>query len=197
MKRAVFYLAAFYWVLFSGLVQAGTIKGEAKIQGRLDHKDIIVFVEGVQGDFDPPSARPEVNHINLQFEPSVLAVLKGTTVDFPNSDPVFHSGFSISRSNPFDLGLYGEGKEKFVHFENPGLVEVFCHIHNHMHAYILVLDNPYFALTAEDGSFTIQDVPQGSYTLRAWLSPKVVISKSVEVSGEQAVNLDFTLLAGR
>ena len=195
--RILFYFLAFYWVLFSGLAQAGTITGKAKIQGRPNHSDIVVYVEGVRGDFQLLPVRPEMNHINLQFDPPLLAVLKGSTVDFPNSDPVFHSGFSISPSNPFDLGLYGKGKEKFVQLKNPGLVEIFCHIHSHMHAYILVLENPYFAMTGEDGSFSIANVPDGSYTLKAWMSPTVVVSKTVEVKGEAAVNWDFTLVAGR
>lgn len=197
MKKTLFYLFAFYWVFFAGFAQAGTIVGKAKVQGKQEHRNIVVYVEGVNGDFQPPSKRPELNHINLSFQPSVLAVLKGTVVDFPNSDPVFHSAFSISPSNPFDLGLYQKGREKFVHFKNPGVVEVFCHIHSHMHAYILVLDNPFFAMTDEEGSFSISNVPDGSYTLKAWLNPSVVISKPVSVQGKQTVNLDFTLVAER
>lgn len=197
VKKTLFYLFAFYWVFFAGFAQAGTIVGKAKVQGKQEHRNIVVYVEGVNGDFQPPSKRPELNHINLSFQPSVLAVLKGTVVDFPNSDPVFHSAFSISPSNPFDLGLYQKGREKFVHFKNPGVVEVFCHIHSHMHAYILVLDNPFFAMTDEEGSFSISNVPDGSYTLKAWLNPSVVISKPVSVQGKQTVNLDFTLVAER
>ncbi len=197
MKKLLFFLLVLYWVSFSGLAQAGTIVGKAKIQGKQDHQNIIVYVEGASGDFQPPSKRPDLNHINLSFQPSVMAVLKGTIVDFPNSDPVFHSAFSISPSNPFDLGLYQKGREKFVHFKNPGVVEVFCHIHSHMHAYILVLDNPYFAVTDPEGTFTIANVPDGSYTLKAWMNPSVVISKAVAVQGKQTVNLDFTLVAER
>lgn len=197
MKKSLFYLLALYWVAFASLAEAGTIVGKAKVQGKQDHQNIVVYVEGATGDYQPPAKRPELNHINLSFQPSVLAVLKGTLVDFPNSDPVFHSAFSISPSNPFDLGLYQKGREKFVHFKNQGVVEVFCHIHSHMHAYILVLDNPYFAVTDQEGGFTIANVPDGAYTLKAWLNPSVVISKPVSVQGKQTVNLDFTLVAER
>ena len=147
MKKSWIYLLASFWFFFAGPAQAGTIVGKAKVQGKQDSQNIVVYVEGATGDFQPPSVRPELNHINLSFQPSVLAVVKGTIVDFPNSDPVFHSAFSISPSNPFDLGMYQKGREKFVQFKNPGIVEVFCHIHSHMHAYVLVLDNPFFAKT--------------------------------------------------
>lgn len=197
MKKSLVYLLAFFGFFFASLAQAGTIVGKAKVQGKQDHQNIVVYVEGVTGNFQPPSVRPEMNHINLSFQPFLLAVLKGTIVDFPNSDPVFHSAFSISPSNPFDLGLYQKGREKFVHLKNSGIVEIFCHIHSHMHAYILVLDNPFFATTEQDGSFTIPNVPDGAYTLKAWLNPSVVISKPVSIHGKQTVNLDFTLVAER
>lgn len=197
VKKLLVFLFALYWVSFVGLAQAGTIVGKAKVQGKQDNQNVVVYVEGVTGDFQPPSKRPELNHINLSFQPPVLGVLKGTIVDFPNSDPVFHSAFSISPSNPFDLGLYQKGREKFVHFKNPGVTEIFCHIHSHMHAYVLVLDNPYFAVTDADGTFTIANVPDGNYTLKAWLNPSVVIAKPVSVQGKQTVNLNFTLVAER
>lgn len=197
MKKLLVFLFALYWVSFVGLAQAGTIVGKAKVQGKQDNQNVVVYVEGVTGDFQPSSKRPELNHINLSFQPPVLAVVKGTIVDFPNSDPVFHSAFSISPSNPFDLGLYQKGREKFVHFKNPGVTEIFCHIHSHMHAYVLVLDNPYFAVTDADGTFTIANVPDGNYTLKAWLNPSVVIAKPVSVQGKQTVNLNFTLVAER
>lgn len=197
MKKFLFYLLAVYWVLSAGFAQAGTIKGTAKIQGKQDHKNVVVYVDGVKGNFKLPAKRPEMNHVDVQFKPSVLPVLKGTTVDFPNSDPIFHSAFSESPSNPFDLGLYGQGKEKFVKMENSGVVELFCHIHSHMHAFILVLDSPFFTVTDENGNFTLEDVPDGSYTLKAWVNPSVEVAKSITVSGDQIVNMDFTLVAGR
>ncbi len=177
------------------LAEAGTISGKARVTGKESAANIVVYLEGVDGTYKLPEKRPEVNHINLQFEPSVIAVLKGTTVDFPNSDSVFHSAFSISPSNPFDLGLYQKGREKFVLFKNPGVVELFCHIHSHMHGFILVLDNPYFAMTSKDGDFNIANVPDGNYTVKAWASPTTIMTKTVSLAGNKVVNMDFTLSA--
>ncbi|HET8760456.1 MAG TPA: carboxypeptidase regulatory-like domain-containing protein [Nitrospiria bacterium] len=177
------------------VAEAGTVSGKARVAGKDSAANIVVYLEGVNGTFKLPEKRPEMNHINLQFQPSVMAVLKGTTVDFPNSDSVFHSAFSISPSNPFDLGLYQKGREKFVVFKNPGVVELFCHIHSHMHGFILVLDNPYFATTNPDGGFSIANVPDGDYTVKAWASPTATMTKTVSLNGDKTVNMDFTLTA--
>ncbi|MFZ5876693.1 MAG: carboxypeptidase regulatory-like domain-containing protein [Nitrospirota bacterium] len=177
------------------VAEAGTVSGKARVAGKENAANIVVYLEGVNGAFTAPQKRPEMNHINLQFQPSVMAVLKGTTVDFPNSDSVFHSAFSISPSNPFDLGLYQKGREKFVVFKNPGVVELFCHIHSHMHGFILVLENPYFATTGPDGGFSIPNVPDGNYTVKAWASPTATMTKTVSLSGDKNVNMDFTLTA--
>ncbi len=177
------------------VAEAGTVSGKARVAGKDNAANIVVYLEGVPGSFKAPERRPEMNHLNLQFQPSVMAVLKGTTVDFPNSDSVFHSAFSISPSNPFDLGLYQKGREKFVLFKNPGVVELFCHIHSHMHGFILVLDNPYFATTTPDGEFSIPNVPDGNYTIKAWASPTATMTKTVSLAGDKVVNMDFTLTA--
>ena len=178
---------------FGSSSYAGGIQGKVKVTGAKNLENIIVYVEEAQGSFNPPQKRPQMNHLNLQFVPARMAVLKGTTVDFPNSDPVFHSGFSISDSNPFDLGIYGRGHEKFVRFKNPGLGEIFCHIHSHMHAFMLILENPYFASTTKDGSFNIQDVPPGKYQVKAWMGPSVSQSKKVSVKDGQTVSMNFSL----
>ena len=172
---------------------AGGIQGKVKVTGAKNLENIIVYVENAQGSFKPSKKRPQMNHLNLQFVPSRLAVLKGTIVDFPNSDPVFHSGFSISDSNPFDLGIYGRGHEKFVHFKNPGVVDIFCHIHSHMHAFVYVLESPFFASTAKDGMFSIPDVPPGEYQVKAWMSPSVRQSKTVSVKKGKTASLNFSL----
>jgi plastocyanin len=192
-------------VVFAGLIvfasvsmaNAGSVSGKARVAGKESAANIVVYLEGVRGTFKLPEKRPEVNHINLQFEPPVSAILKGATMDFPNSDSVFHSAFSISPSNPFDLGLYQKGREKFVLFKNPGVVELFCHIHSHMHGFVLVLDNPYFSVTNAGGEFDLANVPDGDYTIKAWANPTTVMTKTVSVAGNRTVNMDFTLTASR
>ena len=94
------------------------------------------------------------------FTPHVLPVMAGTTVDFPNSDPIFHNAFSSYNGQIFDVGLYPPGTSRSVRFTRPGVVRVFCNIHPAMSAIILVLNTPYFVKTAKDGSFEM-NVPPG------------------------------------
>ena len=195
-RIAVVFAGLFVFAAVSA-ANAGSVSGKARVAGKESAANIVVYLEGVQGTIKLPEKRPEVNHINLQFDPPVSAVVKGTTMDFPNSDSVFHSAFSISPSNPFDLGLYQKGREKFVLFKNPGVVELFCHIHSHMHGFILVLDNPYFSVTNAGGEFDLANVPDGDYTIKAWANPTTVMTKTVSVAGNRTVNMDFTLTASR
>lgn len=192
MKTKIMIFLLLFAIGNGPMVYAGTITGKVQVPGKKDLSNIIVYLENVKGTFQPPSKRPDMNHINLQFVPGNLAVIKGSTVDFPNSDPVFHSAFSISKTTPFDLGIYGQGREKFVTFKNPGLVEVFCHIHSHMHAFILVLESPHYAKTSQDGSYTIRNVPDGNYSIKAWVSPSINHAKAVSVSGTTTVNFTLT-----
>ena len=127
------------------------------------------------------------------FVPHVLAVTTGTTVDFPNSDRIYHNVFSLSKARPFDLGRYAVGRSKAVRFDRPGIVRVFCDIHSHMSAFILVFSHPFFSVTGADGRYRIQDVPPGSYTLVAWNEGVASESRSVIVADGTPTEADFTL----
>ena len=130
---------------------------------------------------------------NETFVPHVLAVTTGTTVNFPNSDRIYHNVFSLSRTGSFDLGRYAVGRSKSVRFDRPGIVRVFCDIHSHMSAFILVFSHPFFAVTRSDGRYRIENVPPGSYTLVAWNEGVASASRSVNVADAVATEADFTL----
>lgn len=179
-------------LFFTTIADAGTLQGKVTVRGSSDNRDVMVYVDGVRGDFSPPEVPPAMDHRNLRFNPPVLAVLKGTTVPFSNSDPVFHSAFSVSPSNPFDLGIYGRGRKKSVHFQHPGMVEIFCHIHVHMRGYVLVTDNPYVATTDHAGRYVITHIPEGDYTVRAWKNSSVVIERRVKIRKDDVTVLDVT-----
>ena len=103
-----------------------------------------------------------------RFVPHVLAITTGSVVDFPNSDRIYHNVFSLSKVKPFDLGRYAAGRSKAVKFDRPGVVRVFCDIHSHMNAFILVFNHPFFTLTDSEGRYRINNVPPGTYNLVAW-----------------------------
>ena len=130
---------------------------------------------------------------NETFVPHVLAVTVGTTVDFPNSDNIYHNVFSLRGPRPFDLGRYAAGRSKSVRFDRPGIVRVFCEIHSHMSAYILVFSHRYFAVTDDEGRYRIDDVPPGTYTVMAWNEATPTESQRVTVGDGGEVDLHFVL----
>lgn len=140
---------------------------------------------------DEPDAR--MNQRHETFIPHVLAIVAGTTVDFPNNDHTYHNVFSLSKARSFDLGRYPAGRSKSVRFDRPGIVRVFCEIHSHMSAYILVFSHRYFAVTDDEGRYRIDDVPPGSYTVVAWNEAMATESRRVTVADAGEVDLDFVL----
>ena len=105
---------------------------------------------------------------NKAFEPRLLVVTRGSTVDFPNHDPWFHNVFSLFDGKRFDLGLYEAGSSRTVHFDREGISFIFCNIHPQMSAVVVVLGTSYFATTGKQGEFSIPSVPAGRYMLHVW-----------------------------
>ena len=129
----------------------------------------------------------------LAFVPHVIAIQKGTTVEFPNSDPIFHNVFSLSRKASFDLGRYPMGASKSVRFDEPGLVKVFCHIHSDMNGLVMVLDNPFFARPDASGRFEIDRVPPGTYRVVAWHERARPLETTIRIEPGHTSRLDFKI----
>lgn len=136
----------------------------------------------------------EVRQINKSFVPAVSAVIRGTEVRFPNDDMVFHNVFSLSKVKRFDLGLYKSGTARSVTLTRAGIIDVYCNIHPEMAAKILVLDNPYFAVTGVDGGFSINGVPPGTYPFVAWQVRGEPVRGEVIVSAGAQARLDLKLV---
>jgi len=116
----------------------------------------------------PAPVHSEITTRNRRFAPRTLAVPTGSSVSFPNQDPIQHNVFSLSPGNRFDLGRYGKGQSRAQKLTTPGVVRIFCNVHRDMAATVLVLDTPYFVSPDPQGSFTIDDVPAGAGTLHVW-----------------------------
>jgi plastocyanin len=127
----------------------------------------------------------------LTFVPHVLPILAGSTVEFPNSDPVYHNVFSYSKAKTFDLGRYPTGHSKAVTFDKPGVVKVYCDMHSQMNAFILVLANPFFTLTDEHGDYLIREVPAGTYNVKAWFARLPEKTASVTIRPGETTTLNF------
>ena len=137
--------------------------------------------------------RPAMTQKEERFIPHVLPILQGTTVEFPNEDEIFHNVFSLSGPRRFDLPKYPAGASRSVTFPKPGVVNVFCHIHADMSAVVLVLDNPYFVTPAEDGKFSLADIPPGEYTLVAWHERIKPVKQKVRVLAGQVTSVSFNI----
>ncbi len=124
---------------------------------------------------------------NKAFDPSLLVVTKGSSVEFPNRDPWFHNVFSLFDGKRFDLGLYEAGSSRTVHFDREGISFIFCNIHPEMSAVIVVLGTPYFATTNRQGEFAIQNVPPGRYLVHVW-NESALPAKLNELSREVQVD---------
>lgn len=118
------------------------------------------------------------------FEPSVMAVTVNSTVSFPNLDPFYHNVFSYSKTKRFDLGKYSESQTKFVTFDRPGIVQVFCEIHYSMRAYVHVLETNYFAVSDQNGNFSIPHVPKGDYVITVWQEGQSDIDQELTVADD-------------
>ena len=155
----------------------------------------VVYLEAApRGAFEQTEpAQAVMDQRNETFVPHLLAITTGTTVTFPNSDRIYHNVFSLSKARTFDLGRYAVGRSKSIRFDRPGIVRVFCDIHSHMNAFILVFSHPYFAITDTDGRYRIDSVPPGAYSVIAWNEGLTSDPKPIAVPDGGVVELEFTL----
>ena len=156
-------------------------------------RNVVIYLKNVKFKGVLPPSHQEIRQEHEAFAPRVVAVTRGSTIDFPNADPFFHNVFSLSSASTFDLGRYPMGRQKSVTLPNAGLVKVYCHIHSHMSASILVLDHPYFAMPELDGSFTIPNVPAGTYTIVGWHERIGERASTVQVKPGSSASLDIAL----
>ena len=167
--------------------------------GPTDRRRSVVYLDPApRAAFDArEEPRARMDQKDETFVPHVLAIVAGTVVDFPNNDETYHNVFSLSKPKPFDLGRYAVGNSKSVRFDRPGIVRVFCDIHAHMSAFILVFSHRYFAVTDSEGRYRLDNVPPGAYNVVAWNegmreeTRKVVVPES---GGD--VELNFALGRG-
>lgn len=164
---------------------SGAIEITQRAQSHESLSDIVVWLEAPGASSAAQPAHVQLLQKDKMFHPHVLAITVGSTVDFPNADPIFHNAFSNFEGQIFDIGLYPPGTSRSIHFRRRGIVRVFCNIHPSMSAVIVVLDTPYFTKADQDGHYQITGVPPGNYVLRvfderATAEPDVDVTITVE-----------------
>ena len=158
--------------------------------------NVVVFIQNAPRLAQLPVTRARILQENETFIPRVVAITRGSAVDFPNGDPFFHDVFSLSRSATFDLGSYPKGQTKSHVFRRAGLVKVYCHIHSHMSASIMVFDHPYFTIPKADGTFALEGIPEGSYQINAWHERIGEHRQSIRVEAGRTSEIQFALPIG-
>jgi plastocyanin len=161
---------------------------------REDRSGVVVYLTGFAHPGEPRPAT--LGQSNERFEPRVLPIVAGQTVLFPNFDRLYHNVFSVSPVKPFDLGQYrSTDPPRSVVFESPGLVPVYCNIHPHMISYVVVLENPAYAVTGADGRFEIPDAPPGPVTVNAWTPGAARVSRDVSLAAGTENEIELELVA--
>jgi len=155
----------------------------------------VVYLEGQFPPLNPSNAVTTVRmeQKRFQFGPGILPIQRGTIVEFPNLDDAYHNVFSYSKAKHFDLGRYlKEEKPPALVFDKLGTVKLFCEIHEHMRATILVLDTPHFVKTDPAGDYRLEHLPAGKYVLKAWINETSVLERPVELTDGGNLRVDFS-----
>lgn len=154
-----------------------------------------VAVVYLEGQFSRPasSVRAQMAQKDLAFVTPLLPVQVGTTVEFPNLDDTYHNIFSYSKPKRFDLGRYRSDERPIPsqRFDEPGLVNLHCDIHEHMRGIILVLETPYFIRSEASGEYRLKGLPPGRYTLKAWVNSKTTYERPVELREGMTLKANF------
>ena len=153
---------------------------------------VVIYLEGP----GLPAGKPApvtLTQKDRRFDPAVVVIPVGSTVSFPNDDPIFHNVFSLSKVRSFDLGYYPAGQTRLVRFDRPGVVQVYCHLHADMSAAILVLDTDRWTRPNNGGSFSLHDVPPGNYELVAWHRTAGFFRRPITVRSHETLTVNLTI----
>ncbi len=183
-------------ILPFGNIYAGDITGTVKASGTKNSGNAVIYIEKIEGKtFEAPKEHALIDQKNLTFIPHVLPVVAGTMVDFLNSDDVLHNVFTPEKcAENFNLGTWPKGEKRSFTFNNIGCTPVLlCNVHPEMEAFVVVLQNPYFAISKMDGTYIIKNVPAGKYTLTVWHEKLRGQSIEIAVPEEGSIIRDFAI----
>lgn len=172
---------------------AGTLTLVERGRPAADASAAVIWFVPAGGASRPAPVRAEIQTRNRKFIPSVIVVPAGSEVWFPNSDPILHNVFSVSPGNRFDLGLYRKGRGKAARLPAPGVVRIFCNVHQAMAAYAVVLDTPYSTRPGDDGRFVLDGLPAGPGTLHLWHERGEPTSRSIVVPANEPLELTLEI----
>src|SRR5208282_2306264 len=198
IRRAILTAVLFGAVFSVGAAQAGDVTGKVSATELKSAENIAVYIDAIPGKkFDAPTQHVSVDQRDMKFVPQTIVILKGTTVDFLNSDHVAHnvhwSSISGDKSLAHNLITVSPGQKKSFEFDNVGEATILCNFHSDMTGYVVIVPTPYFTLTSSSGTFTIKDVPPGTSTLKTWSPDGKPTSQSIIVT-DSTTNVELTVV---
>jgi plastocyanin len=153
---------------------------------------VVIYLEGPRLSPGKP-LHLEMNQHNRQFEPDILIVPIGSTVSFPNADPIFHNVFSLSKAKEFDLGYYPSGQSRTLRFDKPGIAQVYCHLHPNMSAAIVVVMGPWYGQPDANGNLVFSEAPAGDYKIVAWHKSAGFLGRRIRVPETGSVEIELPI----
>lgn len=168
--------------------------GQSGVLAAPEPPTAVVFLEGapLPADDKPGTNVVQMVQKGMQFGPGLIAVRKGTRVEFPNGDDFYHNVFSYSKAKRFDLGRFlKDEKPAAVTFDQPGVVKLYCEIHEHMRGTVVVLDTPYFMKTDTNGVYRLTGLPAGQFKLKAWVDDKISYEQPVDLKPGATARVNF------
>ena len=185
-----------FLITFSLVTAVATSAVAGTIEGKVSPAKSVVYVDTIQGKTFPAPAQTQlIEHEGMMFNPHILVIQQGTTVEFLNSDNMQHNviwpSINGNKKLGHNLGTWPKGEKRPFKFEQPGVVPLLCNAHPEMAGYIIVSPTPYFSETDDNGNYKLVNVPEGTYNLVAWHEGMKEQTRSVNVSGANKV--DFSL----
>jgi plastocyanin len=198
LKRVVLLAVLFGGIFVAGAAQAGDLKGKVSATGLKSVENIAVYIDAIPGKkFDAPAEHAAVDQRDLKFVPPIIIIQRGTTVDFLNHDHVAHNvrwaSISGDKSLAHNIVSVSPNQTQSFRFDNVGTATILCNYHFDMLGYIVIVPTPYFALTGYDGTFTIKNLPPGTYTMKTWSPDGKPTTQSITVT-DATTNVEITLV---
>jgi plastocyanin len=165
---------------------------QAQLAPPSEVENVVVFLKDAPPRAVPPR-RAAIRQKGETFVPRVVAVPVGSSVDFPNDDPIYHNVFSLSRAKTFNLGRFPRGESRAVKFDKAGIVKVFCDIHSHMAATVVVFNHPWFTVPDADGDFDLGELPAGNLQITAWHERLGDTTQRVRTEPGRPATVEFVL----
>lgn len=189
------FIIPFFLQAYDAEGEMGTVSGTVNVFRARHSGDVVVYLEGtgIKKEYPSPQESSLLDQKNLVFLPRVLPILKGTTVNFLNSDDVQHNVFAPGKVDKFNLGTWGKDGNKERTFNETGEIIVLCNVHSEMVAYIVILENPFFFKTDKDGHFKIENVPPGNYQLKTWHEKMKLVPQDITVAGGETTEVHLEL----